>query len=200
MLTKLLRRAAAEDFQVTADQKCSFCRQPKLALVEGPSGIVTGASLICRPCAERAAAMLRHTAAVRHTRQRWWRFSLRTLLVGMTVLALWLGWNANVVLQRKAVRLWIAQVGGRAGVDGQSVQYSGETYYPLLWRGSHERRWRVPPWRRLMGDESIDVVVLPPGLEPDQYRKVRELLPEVRMINLLVSQPAEPESRSAAGT
>jgi len=37
-------------------------------------------------------------------KRRWFRFSLRTLFVVVTVFAVWLGWNVNIVQQRRAAR------------------------------------------------------------------------------------------------
>ena len=36
------------------------------------------------------------------TRRRWLQFSLRGLLIVVTLVAVWLGWNVHVVRQRKA--------------------------------------------------------------------------------------------------
>jgi len=143
--------------------------------------------------------MLRRETALRQRTRRWWRFSLRTLLVGVTVLAVWLGWNANVILQRKAMRRWIEQVGGRAAVDGQTAELSGETYLPLFWRQADERSWRITPWRRLMGDQPLDVIVIPPGVGAGNIRLIRMLFPEVRMINQFASEPATPMTPANLG-
>ena len=43
-------------------------------------------------------------------KRRWFRFSLRTLFVLLTIFAFpmaWLGWQASIVQQRQAMRKWI---------------------------------------------------------------------------------------------
>ncbi len=37
-------------------------------------------------------------------KRRWFNYSLRTLFVVVTVLCVWLGWNVNIVQQRRAAR------------------------------------------------------------------------------------------------
>src|SRR5262245_42717557 len=190
MLKRSVANDAADQSHLTADKRCSFCRRQQPTLVEGPSGAAGGGSLVCAKCAEQAASLLRYETAALRRRHAWWRFSLRTLLVGVTLLAVWLGWNANTVLQRKAMRRWIERIGGRAAVDGQSAFLSGETYLPWFWRQADEQRWRLTPWRRLMGDQPMDTVVLPPHVEARDLHRVQVLFPEVRMINQLAAEPA----------
>jgi hypothetical protein len=192
MLTGWLANDVADQSHITADKRCSFCRQQQPGLVEGPTGVASSAPLICARCAERAAWLLRHETAALRRERAWWRFRLRTLLVGLTLFAVWLGWNVNIVLQRKAMRRWIERTGGRAAVDGQSAFLSGETYVPWFWRQADEQRWRLTPWRRLMGDQPMDTVVLPPHVEARDLHRVQMLFPEVRMINVLASEPAVP--------
>jgi hypothetical protein len=41
---------------------------------------------------------------VRLPNRRWQRFSIRTLLVAVTIVCVWLGWHWRIVQERKAVR------------------------------------------------------------------------------------------------
>ena len=45
-------------------------------------------------------------------KRRWFRFSLRTLFIAMTVFCLWLGWNVQIVHERNAMRHKIRRDGG----------------------------------------------------------------------------------------
>ncbi len=52
-------------------------------------------------------------------RRRWFRFSLRTFLVVVTVLAVWIGWYVNrAEKQRRAVK-WVKENGGEVRYDFQ---------------------------------------------------------------------------------
>ena len=42
-------------------------------------------------------------------KRRWFRFSLRTMFVAHTVVAVWLGWNGHVVQQRREMRKTLAE-------------------------------------------------------------------------------------------
>jgi len=50
-------------------------------------------------------------------KRRWFRFSLRTLFVVVTVLGIWLGWNAEIVRERTAMRNTIRRSGGYIILD-----------------------------------------------------------------------------------
>src|SRR5262249_51539192 len=69
--------------------------------------------------------------------RRWLRYSLRTLLVLVTVFCVWLGWQANIVQKRKAA---IAELEGAGGIV---------TPEPAL-----------PFWRYWMGDKGVQVMYL----------------------------------------
>src|ERR1700690_2367557 len=45
-------------------------------------------------------------------KRRWLRFSLRTLFVVVTVFGIWLGWQTNVVRERRTMRDWLEARGG----------------------------------------------------------------------------------------
>ena len=47
-------------------------------------------------------------------KRRWFRFSLRTLLVTVTLLCVWLGWQARIVQERKGLLELLTQSGGHA--------------------------------------------------------------------------------------
>ncbi len=96
------------------------------------------------------------------------RFSLRTLLLATTLVALWLGWNHRVVQRRLEARQLILQDGGVVFVqrqskvfplaaDGQPTIASGLTY-DLIGQSP-----RITWVRRLLGDDTVDLVMIRPA-------------------------------------
>ena len=78
--------------------------------------------------------------------RRWFRFSLRTMFVLLTVFGVWLGWEYRVVAERNAVRRFIEDHGGAF----RTLDKNNPAYKPRL------------PWvRRLLGDEPAAAVLLP---------------------------------------
>ena len=69
--------------------------------------------------------------------RRWFRFSLRTLLVLMTALAVWLGLYAKSLRDRKAAVVLIEQLNGALG-----VKLAGPAW---LWRLVGDERYFFDP-------------------------------------------------------
>src|SRR5262245_59077071 len=196
MFERLKRRRLVGGRLVNGDRACSFCQMHYEPLFER-SDLPGGGARICHHCAQLAATTLNEAAGIASRRAAWLRFSLRTAFLVVTLLAVWLAWNVNVVLQRRAMRNWIERIGGRAAIAGQPAYFSGETYHPWLWREADEPRWKINFWRRIMGDQPIRAVVLPPSIERSDVHRVQKLFPEVQSIHSLVPQPP-PTTEAAA--
>jgi len=189
MFERLKRRRLIGGQLVKADRACSFCQMHYEPLFERSDAPGAAGVRICHHCAQLAATSLAQAIGMASRRPAWLRYSLRTAFIAVTLLAVWLAWNVNVVLQRKAMRRWIDSIGGRAVISGQSAYSSGESYHPWLWREADEPRWRLNFWRKLMGDQPIHAVILPPGIERRDVHRVQRLFPEVQSIHSLVEQP-----------
>ncbi len=50
-------------------------------------------------------------------RRRWLRFSLRTFLIVLTILCVWLGWYLHRVEQQRAAVRWVRENGGAVRYD-----------------------------------------------------------------------------------
>src|SRR5262245_35817365 len=92
--------------------------------------------------------------------RRWLRYSLRTLLVLVTVFCLWLGWQVRIVHKRKAALREIEDAGG-----GSS---RGTTPY-LSPMGEVRRAQSLPFWRHWIGDENVVSITWPDKF--DESRK-----------------------------
>jgi hypothetical protein len=56
-------------------------------------------------------------------RRRWFRFSLRTLLIVITVLSVplgWVGWRLGQVRKERATIVWIEKMGGQVSFSSLS--------------------------------------------------------------------------------
>ena len=101
------------------------------------------------------------------------QFSLRTLLIAVTVLAIpcgWLGWQAKIVRDRIATAREIEHEGGRL----RSFINTGVVPWP--------KTPPTQPWyRRLFGDAIVDCIDLPPSMTSRQ-NEIQEQFPESEII------------------
>lgn len=120
-------------------------------------------------------------------RRRLFSFSLRTLLIGVTLVCLWLGWEAYVVRQRKAMML---DMKARLYVEFTTAAEFESRFGPA---GAPVPVARVSTLRRWLGDEAIQEIgvvslVVP---EPDQAR-LRRWFPEARVDPVRPLEPCHP--------
>src|SRR5579863_2209083 len=78
-------------------------------------------------------------------RRRWFQFGIGTMLLLVTVFAVWLSWELNYVRHRKACVAKVSAVGQvvSCATNQEWAKQSGTVHEPF----------RIPWWRRLMGDE-----------------------------------------------
>ena len=81
-------------------------------------------------------------------KRRWFRFSLRTLFVVVTIFGVWLGWQLKIVRERKAL---LAEMGGeQPTLEEMEADPSGQDRLSA----TRFQYARVPLYRRLLGDKS----------------------------------------------
>jgi hypothetical protein len=119
--------------------------------------------------------------------RRWFQFSLGTILLLVTVLALWLAWELSFIRQRQA---WVRE-------NGSLVETSQLDPIPLpdgsVLIPAHPAL--VPWWRRLLGDAPVTIIT-----ERDQWtdadrRNVVRLFPEAA----LAKPPPAPSNPNLRG-
>ncbi len=88
-------------------------------------------------------------------RRRWVQFSLGTMLLLVTALAIWLGWELRYIRQRQANIREIEQLGGYA----VTVADEGKTSRPLKFKA------KVPVWRLWLGDKAVARFRIPDGAD-----------------------------------
>ena len=96
---------------------------------------------------------------------RWLRFSLRTMFVLVTAVALWLGWQLSIVRQRRAALAELrenpaAHVFTDIELD-QARQAVG-----------------VPKVRMLLGDRPVAIIRFDAGQPASELARVKKLFPE----------------------
>jgi hypothetical protein len=105
--------------------------------------------------------------------RRLFQFSLRTLMIVVTLLAVvcgYVGWQAKIVRNRKLVMNWIATHNGETALNRK---HSGAPDY-----------WPSIPWlRRLLGDRAIAGLNIGPLSAEDEAR-IREAFPEMEDIKI----------------
>jgi hypothetical protein len=106
------------------------------------------------------SADLRPNAPEAKPKRRWFRFSLRALLVLVTVLCVWLGVKVNVARRQKEAVAAILRAGGTVCYDCQFIPKSNPSGLPLLdYRFDRDAQSSAPAWLRfLIGDDCFRTV------------------------------------------
>jgi hypothetical protein len=97
---------------------------------------------------------------------RWFRFSLRRLLIAISILAIWMGWNAYKLDLRRQSEAYLAT----QGIGGRSAF----TY------GRPEKPWKSLPFGlRVLGAKPVRTIDLQQLLiSPDERDYIQSLFPE----------------------
>jgi hypothetical protein len=99
---------------------------------------------------------------------RWLRFSVRTLLVAVTICCVWLGWQVSIVHERKALRAMVIERGGLidTAIDA-----------PQLWFlnafDASEPSW----FRKRLGDEFV-LYVYYSGVSEAERQRIARAFPD----------------------
>jgi hypothetical protein len=112
--------------------------------------------------------------------RRLFRFSLRTMFVVVTVVAVWLGWELKFVRERQA---WV-QANKALIRPGEPVPV-GSVVGMYIDSGATQSYF--PIWRRWLGDAPVPTIVFP---EPwTNHDSVKRLFPEAELFQVCAMQP-----------
>jgi len=117
-------------------------------------------------------------------KRRWLRFSVRTLLAAVTIFCVWLGWQMQIVRERKVLRDAIEHRGGWVDLVNQPNAYGGSMW--LVYKDQISPVPSVPTWRQWLGDVPIERVVLPLRASRDEWTNARRAFDEARTILVLI--------------
>ncbi len=107
-------------------------------------------------------------------RRRWFRFSLRTLFVVVTVFAVWLGWNARQVRQRERMLQSYGVL-----FYGNAPSVNSQKKLPFLWS--------------VLGAKYIGTIQLPPDeFTNDDLRRFQVAFPEADVRRLPLFDQRQP--------
>jgi hypothetical protein len=112
--------------------------------------------------------------------RRRFQFRLRTLMIGVTVLAVacwYVGWQAKIVRDRKS-ELNRAVIIRLIGIDGG------------------DQAEAIPWVRRLLGDVSVNSISMPPDTTTEELDRLRALFPESTVTS--VDRDFSPDNRSVS--
>jgi hypothetical protein len=116
---------------------------------------------------------------------RWFRWSLRTFLLAVAILCVWLGWNVNLVHQRNELRHDIRRNGGYiildshvlGPLDADDNEVTGNLVFDVT-----GPEYELSLVRRLLGDERVAGIML--GRQSD-VSEARRLFPEIEVFPIL---------------
>ena len=111
-------------------------------------------------------------------KRRWFRFSLSSLLLFVTLICIWLGWGVSQLRERKAMIELVRSRHGEIIIGGVviSSQIDGRDYYEG--HGAHPER--IPILLRWMGATPIEIISVPVGkFTIDERIRIRAAFPEL---------------------
>ena len=122
-------------------------------------------------------------------KRRWFRFSLRTLFVLVTVLCVWLGYQVNLVSQRRDFVRMLEQSPVYPTKKGRWAPREWHPYDSVAVAIRMTQLGSKPPqsipWVRLvLGDETYWELVLPDTYEQAMVDKANKLFPEASIWQL----------------
>lgn len=109
--------------------------------------------------------------------RRWFRFSLRTMFVLMTVLCAWMAYHLNWIRQRRETMEWLNLLEQKHGLLGTACGLQGDA------------RPNLPLSLRILGEkeESMIWICLPDYLDESEsqkwFNKVQRLFPESHLVH-----------------
>src|SRR5688572_1153388 len=99
-------------------------------------------------------------------KRRWLRFSVRTLLVAVTIFCMWLGWQVSIVRERKAVQDLV--LGRHAKLNPGYKQPKTITYFVGKPYYEPPRSW----FRQLLGDVGL-ITVRADSFTADELARIK---------------------------
>lgn len=100
-------------------------------------------------------------------RRRWFQFSLGSLLLVMTLVAVWLSWQIGFIRERQ---VWLAK-------------------NSALVNQNPTRQATIPVWRRMLGDVAVAEISFPLGFDAAEVVRIKRWFPEATVAPSVGSSP-----------
>ena len=112
------------------------------------------------------------------SKRRWFRFSLRTMFVVVTVIGVYIGWQLKIVRERKDLLAELKSIASDKYiyVGLESSEYNAQVDL---------QRYRVPLIRRLLGDESCLQLTFSTDCRADLIGRAEAAFPESRLYMIM---------------
>jgi len=109
---------------------------------------------------------------------------MRMLLVVLSMLGIFVVWEARKVHARKMLRQQIIEGGGVVDGEGRGEQscVTLELYNRNIYQLG--RASSVPCWRAWIGDDDINVIILPSSATDAERRRTMAMFPEVSSLEI----------------
>jgi hypothetical protein len=109
-------------------------------------------------------------------RKHRFRYNLRTLMLVVTLLCLWLGWEFNAIQERRAIVEWTVANDGLVYNGGSHIGFFDGSFSTLTFTPAS-----MPFWRRWMGDVAALEITLPASATARDHRRAQRAFPEARV-------------------
>ena len=112
-----------------------------------------------------------------NSKRRWFRYSLRTLFVLVTILCVYLAWQVRIVQQRKQL---LAKIEAASGARFQPFNTIAQLDAIFVLGGPVQfpDQRRVSFIRRLLGDRTVPIICLPAAMSADDLATYKKAFPE----------------------
>jgi hypothetical protein len=110
-------------------------------------------------------------------KRRWFRFSLRTLFVFVTIACIWLGSQASTVYHRRQLLSRLDSVVLRGFPTYKTIMFHGN---PCRIEGEvmTAEEYQLPWIRRAFGDKLVPIIGLPERMSPEEVKEFKTAFPE----------------------
>ncbi len=102
------------------------------------------------------------------------------MLIALTVFAAWLGWELRGIRERRALLALIEQFTASDDADA-----AGRPVY-LVSYASPVTPATIPCWRRWLGDQAEERILLPTNMDVDHAKTATAVFPEAQVVKRTV--------------
>ena len=115
------------------------------------------------------------------TSRRRFQFSLRSLMIGVTLLAVacaYVAWQARIVRDRKAMMIRLRDLGGVCNTPDEIRDFFSASYK----RSIDMNRLPMLPWiRRWLGDQAVYQMWIPESASSHDAAEIEQAFPEAKV-------------------